>query len=536
MATPLRVLIIEDRADDAELMLYELHRAGFEADWRRVETEEDYLAQLDPAPDIILADYTLPQWDALRAVQLLQERSLDIPLIVVTGTISEEVAVECMKQGAANYILKDRMARLGQAVKHALEEKRLRVERKLADEALKKYIDRLEILHQIDQAILAAQSPDEIAKAALVYIRQLVPCLRASLILLDFEAQEAMVLLVDTDHETGFDTGKRLPLNTYTIGGELWEGKAHIEEDIQSLSDPSPMEQALLAEGMNSYISTPLLIQDDLIGTLDLWGSGIGVFSHEHVDIARDVASSLAIALQQARLFEEVRAGRNQLQILSQQLIELQEAEMRHIARELHDEIGQILTGLKLVLEMSTRLPGESAKVNVEEALGIVSDLISRVRDISLDLRPAMLDDLGLLPALLWHFKRYTARTDVRLDLGHSGLEGQRFPSEIETATYRIVQEALTNVARHAGVKSAKVMLWIDQEVLNLQIEDTGTGFHPKSVLAASATNGLIGMQERAVFLGGRLTVESSPGEGTRLTAELPLRGWLERREKPRQV
>jgi signal transduction histidine kinase len=79
-------------------------------------------------------------------------------------------------------------------------------------------------------------------------------------------------------------------------------------------------------------------------------------------------------------------------------------------------------------------------------------------------------------------------------------------------------------------------MLWIDQEVLNLQIEDTGTGFHPKSVLAASATNGLIGMQERAVFLGGRLTVESSPGEGTRLTAELPLRGWLERREKPRQV
>ena len=121
MATPLRVLIIEDRADDAELMLYELHRAGFEADWRRVETEEDYLAQLDPAPDIILADYTLPQWDALRAVQLLQERSLDIPLIVVTGTISEEVAVECMKQGAANYILKDRMARLGQAVKHALE-------------------------------------------------------------------------------------------------------------------------------------------------------------------------------------------------------------------------------------------------------------------------------------------------------------------------------------------------------------------------------------------------------------------------------
>jgi signal transduction histidine kinase/FixJ family two-component response regulator len=534
MTTPICVLILEDRADDAELMLHELRRAGFEPEWRRVQSEADYLVQLEPPPEVILADYTLPQWDALRALQLLQERNMDIPLIVVTGTISEEAAVECMKQGAADYILKDRMARLGQAVVHALEEKRLRMERKLADEALKKYTDRLEILRQIDQAILAAQSPEEIAKATLGHIRRLVPCLRANLMLLDFEAQVATVLLVDTDRKTGFGTGKYLPLNTYTTGDELWEGKVHIVDDIQSLSDPSPLEQALLTEGMTSYISVPLLIQDDLIGTLDLWGTGVDAFSDEDIDIARDVAGSLAVALHQARLFEQVRAGRNRLQILSQELVELQETEKRHLARELHDEIGQLLTGLKLVLEMSTRLPLESAKVNIEEALAMVSNLMARVRDLSLDLRPAMLDDLGLLPALLWYFERYTVRTHVSVDFSHYGLEGQRFPSEIETASYRIVQEALTNIARHAGVKETTLRLWVDQQVLNVKIEDAGAGFDPKSVLAANATSGLIGMHERAVLLGGRLTVESSPGEGTRLTAELPLRGWLERRKKPR--
>jgi len=134
MAIPLRVLVLEDRAADAELILHELRQAGFDPDWRRVETEPDYLAHLDPKLDIILADYTLPQFGALRALHLLQECGLDIPFIVVTGSISEEVAVECMKKGAADYLLKDRLVRLGQAVTHALENKQLRLEHKRAEE------------------------------------------------------------------------------------------------------------------------------------------------------------------------------------------------------------------------------------------------------------------------------------------------------------------------------------------------------------------------------------------------------------------
>lgn len=137
MATSLRVLILEDRPSDAKLIVHELRRAGYEPDWQRVDTEADYLARLEPAPDIVLADYALPQWDAPHALHALQERNLDIPFIMISGSVGEDIAVECMKQGAADYLLKDRLARLGQAVKKVLEDKRFRDEKRRAEQALR---------------------------------------------------------------------------------------------------------------------------------------------------------------------------------------------------------------------------------------------------------------------------------------------------------------------------------------------------------------------------------------------------------------
>ncbi|MEW5814046.1 MAG: response regulator, partial [Spirochaetota bacterium] len=138
MPTPLRILILEDCPDDAELMLHALRQAGYEPDWQRVETEPDYVSRLDPSLDIILADYALPQFDAIHALRLLRERGLDIPFIVVTSSISEEEAVESIKEGAADYLLKDRLARLGPAVVQAVQEKRLRDEKRRAEERLTK--------------------------------------------------------------------------------------------------------------------------------------------------------------------------------------------------------------------------------------------------------------------------------------------------------------------------------------------------------------------------------------------------------------
>lgn len=137
MPTPLKVLVLEDRPADAELVIHQLRRAEFTPEWTQVDTKENYLNALNPSLDIILADYSLPQFDALQALRLLQERDLDIPFILISGTIGEELAVECIKQGAIDYLLKDRLARLGQAVSSALEEKRLRTEKLQAEEALR---------------------------------------------------------------------------------------------------------------------------------------------------------------------------------------------------------------------------------------------------------------------------------------------------------------------------------------------------------------------------------------------------------------
>jgi signal transduction histidine kinase len=211
------------------------------------------------------------------------------------------------------------------------------------------------------------------------------------------------------------------------------------------------------------------------------------------------------------------------MKILSRRLIEVQEAERRNLALELHDQIGQILTGLKLTLEMAARLPEDEARASIVQAQTLVNELMARARKMSLDLRPATLDHLGLLSALLWHIKQYSAQTQVRVAFKHNGLEGRRFTTETETAAYRIVQEALTNVARHAESDAATVRLWADEHSLNIQIEDQGKGFDTETPLATVNTSGLAGMRERAHLLGGHLTIESNFGTGTHLTAELPI-------------
>lgn len=152
--TPLRVLILEDSVSDTLLMLYELSRAGIEPDWQRVETEPEYLFQLNVGCDLILADYKMPQFDATRALRLLQERGLDIPLIVVTGSVSEEVAVECMKLGAADYLLKDRLVRLGQAVTLAVQQKKVRAQKREAEIGMRESEERFRRLAHNAQDIV----------------------------------------------------------------------------------------------------------------------------------------------------------------------------------------------------------------------------------------------------------------------------------------------------------------------------------------------------------------------------------------------
>jgi len=223
-------------------------------------------------------------------------------------------------------------------------------------------------------------------------------------------------------------------------------------------------------------------------------------------------------------MIEGTRQTALQLQTLSRRLVVAQEAERRRIARELHDEIGQELTGLKLMLEMSVRATDAQIRYGLSDVIDLASKVLQQVREMSLSLRPSMLDDLGLLSALTALFERYTHHTNVRVIFKHAGLDKRRrFAPEIEIVAYRVTQEALTNVARHAGADQVQVTVCVTNETLMAQIRDEGNGFDPDSILATGCSSGLSGMSERALSVGGHLSIKSSPGRGTCIAAELPL-------------
>jgi signal transduction histidine kinase len=235
----------------------------------------------------------------------------------------------------------------------------------------------------------------------------------------------------------------------------------------------------------------------------------------------------------------ELATKNKQLQSLSQQTLDAQENERRHVAVELHDEIGQLITGLKLILERkgedttdgttasrdgttASRDGTTASRSQLAEARAVTNELLQRVREISLDLRPAALDDFGLSAALDDLFKRFSSRTKISIHHNVSPLDERRFDKTIETTVFRVAQEALTNIARHAGVNEANVSLIFKPDLLRVSITDTGLGFDLQSK-EVSASTGLSGMKERVQLAGGRFTLQSAPGEGTLVLAEFDL-------------
>jgi signal transduction histidine kinase len=258
----------------------------------------------------------------------------------------------------------------------------------------------------------------------------------------------------------------------------------------------------------------------------------------ELTDLSRNINQMLdRLGAAQAELEEsyaQVRLGRNRLEDLSRRLVEVQEEERHSIAMELHDEVGQSLTALKLQLEASAAKPSAVRTSDLKNAQSLLNNLIERVRSLSLQLRPAMLDDLGLLPTLLWHFDQFEQQTRIKVDFQQSGLEKVRFPPALEVATYRIIQESLTNIARHAGADKAVVKVDRQPTLLHLEITDQGKGFNPEKALQNPNASGLSGMRERVTVLGGTLKIISQPKNGTTLLIDLPLNGHLERRSNAR--
>lgn len=239
--------------------------------------------------------------------------------------------------------------------------------------------------------------------------------------------------------------------------------------------------------------------------------------------IATVYASRLEGRLQQQHALEAQNA--QYLQLLSARLITAQEEERQNIARELHDEVGQVLTAIKVELALAQRqlaISG-SAPGLLEELETIADNALKTVRDLSHLLHPSLLDDLGLPAAVDWYLQAFSRRTGIAVEMRQEGMTRRLAPA-VELAAYRVVQEALTNVARHAQATSCRVTLRLSGDRVSVTIEDDGVGFDPGAVCAMGERRGLglLGMRERAAQLNGRFSVHSTRGEGTRVQLDLP--------------
>jgi len=228
----------------------------------------------------------------------------------------------------------------------------------------------------------------------------------------------------------------------------------------------------------------------------------------------------------ETRAREHYRASQK-LQVLSQRLVEVQEAERRHIARELHDEIGQSLTAAEMNLQAALMAPpAASLQARLEESIKAVERVLEQVHDLSLNLRPSMLDDLGLEPALRWYAHRQAALTGMRAEFKAAPLE-ERLDPLIETECFRVAQEALTNVVRHARASVVQVELSRSDDHLHLCVRDDGIGFDVSTLrdeAVRGASLGLLSMEERTSLAGGGLEFTSAPGTGTEVHAWFPLK------------
>lgn len=299
------------------------------------------------------------------------------------------------------------------------------------------------------------------------------------------------------------------------------------------LSHPDLINAGLYVHfNIHTVLWIAMFHQEQLLGVMDVYFyEEDRSVSESEISLLKTLSELGAQAIFNSRLYHEVLESREHLQQVSQQLVEVQEAERRALALELHDELGQVLNGIKISLDMIPILPDPSTREQLlGKARSATGNLIGRVRQMSLDLRPSLLDEMGLHATLTWLFRSYQEQTGSQVEFQWTGPE-QRFPPPVEITAYRIIQEALNNIIRHASNKQAAIIVWTDETCLNLIIEDKGDGFDVEKAFSVGKSTGLSGMRERARLLGGELTIESILGSGTTISASIPMADIITRKK-----
>jgi signal transduction histidine kinase len=264
-----------------------------------------------------------------------------------------------------------------------------------------------------------------------------------------------------------------------------------------------------------------------LIGVINLGQDKPFTFTEDYIKSAHQIAMQLALLLRNAQLFEQIHAARVRLQQLTKRLVSAQEEERRRISFELHDDVGQVMTALKIkqtIIQKKLQEEGHELYPQLEEAIELTSDSMDRIRSLAHDLRPPALDAVGLNQAVKDLCQRITHQ--VALDIDYLGMDFKNLPSHYGISLYRVIQEALNNTIKHAHATDATIRLSMRGDTIVLKMTDSGIGFDPKKLMSKDQPTGL-GLQsisERIEALGGSVEISSHLGQGTTLLVQVPWR------------
>jgi signal transduction histidine kinase len=377
-------------------------------------------------------------------------------------------------------------------------------------ESAKRWSDQLESLIEVGNALAIEVEVPRMLELVAQRLREILQARFVTILLLTPE-RDLRVEVVAGEVDTPLE-GMRAPLEGTKVGRALDRGRSERVDSV--LEDPESDRELTRLLGMVAALYVPMVVRGQTIG-LVIAGDKLVPdrrFSTEDLRLAETFASRAAVAADQGRRIQR-DAFRG--------IVQAQEEERRRLARELHDETGQALASILLGLKA---LEDTEDTATLKDSVAIlrerVVETLHDVRRLAVELRPAALDDFGLEPALDRLTSAFAEQTGIEVEL-EARLREDRLPGEIETVLYRIVQEALTNIVKHARAERVSIVITQKPQTVSAVIEDDGQGFDPRKIRDGGI--GLIGMQERISLVDGRMAIESTPGAGTTIAVEVPL-------------
>lgn len=512
MALALKLLILEDNPDDAEVLLHELHRSGYAPDWERVETESDFRASLNDEIDLIVADYSLPAFGAVRALHILQEGNIDIPLIVVTGTVTEQVVVECLKLGASDYLLKDRLTRLGGAIKRAIEERQLREEKRAADEALRRHAAKLE--QRVAERTAELQRAKDSVEVILNHTSDAIVLI----------SNAGFIQRVNPAFERlfGYQADKVLDVPLMTLADD--ENQSVLAAAIETahrVQEPGRVEITVQRRDETTFVADIALA----------------------VMADRNAFAGIVCSIRDISARKRIEEGLRQALEKERELSDLKSRFSSMVSHEFRTPLSVILSSSDLLRSYSDRMTPErrdqqleSIQQQVRRLVTMLDDILAlgKAQTVGLDFTPVPIDVRDFCEDIVVEL-RPTATTHQF----HFDASGDCYDT---FADVKLLRQAITNLLSNAikyspEGSSVYIRLSCEHEHILIKIQDEGSGisqedqqhlfeafFRAKNVLSIPGSGLGLPIVKRAIEAhGGAIVCESKLDQGTTFTLSLPL-------------